>query len=109
MTPLLTILSLIAGIILILALLFIIGQREDFQRGLNFNQKLIRAWYRVSRWAYAKAAAREAYLMHHHRGRAAERAVFLKQMQQPIPEPTVESSALYGTNEAIYGASKEGS
>ena len=70
--------------IAILSLLSVVGHRED--KGLSFAQRIIRSWFRLSRWSYAKAQGYNAFLVHYRRGRQAQQQAYAQAMLMPLPE-----------------------
>jgi hypothetical protein len=69
---------------LFLAVLMVFGQEED--RGYSLAQKMIRSWFRLSRWTYAQAKGWDEFLVHYRRACSARRLAVHVAMKEPLPD-----------------------
>ena len=69
---------------LLTIVLAVLGQHED--RGYSTSQKLVRSWFRLSRWTYAQAKGWDVFLVHYRRAVSARRIEIQSAMQEPLPE-----------------------
>ncbi|HYO80275.1 MAG TPA: hypothetical protein VES20_02655 [Bryobacteraceae bacterium] len=74
-----------------LAVLMVFGHKDD--QGYSLAQRLIRSWFRLSRWTYAQAKGWDEFLVHYRRACSARRRAFHLAMNEPLPDLSTPTAA----------------
>src|SRR5262245_12642225 len=76
--------SLLVFFLLVQTLLIVFGHKED--KGYSAGQRVIRTWFRLSRWTWAQAKGWDAFLLHFRRAVSARRTELQSAMREPLPD-----------------------
>ena len=81
---LLLVASLLVFFFLVQTVLMVFGHKED--KGYSAGQRIIRTWFRLSRWTYAQAKGWDAFLVHFRRAVSARRTELHFALREPLPD-----------------------